>query len=196
MTPATLVGGSGGSPVYEIIVQNAPTVKGIINKVNISLGNTMLATWMEGQVVPYFQEQMINRFATNGGRGVDWAPLQESTKRIRREMGQSDDYAINDRTGEMLETLVSQYHINQGPGVVEMRIPGNDVDELTEEKLRTAQYGKTEANPLFGGTVTRTPARPVLLMDEYDRRAVMLMLQQHVIHSLSKLLTLGSLGSL
>ena len=57
----------------------------------------------------------------------------------------------------------------------------------------TAQMGKSEPNPLFGGTVSITPARPVLVMNQEDRRAVMFMLQVHVINAVSGIFQLGNI---
>lgn len=180
---------------FMVEVQSAP-VQNVINHVMLSVGNGPLADWMERDVVPYFQEQIVDRFAYNGGPDTNWYPLQESTKRIRHAMGQTDDDAINERTGEMLETLASQYEINQAAGAVEAMIPGRGIDELTREKIMTAQMGKSEPNPLFGGAVSITPARPVLIINDTDRKAVMLMLETHISNFVSGVLSLGSIGPL
>jgi hypothetical protein len=178
---------------FAVEVQAAP-VQNVINHVMLSVGNGPLATWMERDVVPYFQEQIVDRFAYNGGSDMNWYPLQESTKRIRQAMGQTDDDAINDRTGAMLETLASQYEINQAAGSAEMMIPGRSVDDLTREKIMTAQMGKSEPNPLFGGAVSITPPRPVLVINDEDSKAVMLMLQTHIVNFVSGVLSLGSVS--
>jgi phage gpG-like protein len=180
--------------VFSVDVDMA-SVQSVINAVNLSLGGGMLRGFMEHQVHPYLQEQIIDRFAYNGGRDSTWAPLKESTKRIRHAMGQYDDWAINDRTGEMMEHLVGSREITTGLSTAQIAVPGDQGDEVMAKKLRTAQHGASEWNDGFGAFVD-TPARPVLVMTSEDRQAIMVMLQVYIMNSVAGIHNLGPLGSL
>jgi len=180
--------------IFSVEVDMAST-QSVINAVNISVGGGMLRSFMEHQVHPYFQDQIVDRFAYNGGRDSTWAPLKESTRRIRHAMGVYDDWAINERTGEMLEHLVGEREITVGLSEAQLAIPGNQGDEVMAKKIRTAQHGASEWNPGFDAFID-TPARPVLVMTAEDRVAVMTMLQIHIMNSVAGMHTLGSLGSL
>jgi hypothetical protein len=180
--------------IFSVEVDMAST-QSVINAVNTSLGGGMLRSFMEHQVHPYFQDQIVDRFAYNGGRDSTWAPLKESTKRIRHAMGQYDDWAINERTGEMLEHLVGTREVNAGLSEATLSIPGDQGDEVMTKKIRTAQHGASEWNDGFGAFVD-TPARPVLVVTAEDRQAVMIMLQVHIMNAVAGMHNLGPLGSL
>lgn len=178
---------------FSVEVDSA-TAQSVINAVELSVGNSPLRMFMEHQVGPYLEDQIVDRFAYNGA-DTTWAPLKESTLRIRHEMGVTDDWAINERTGEMMEHLVNNKKVTAGLAMAEIAVPGDQGDEVMAKKIQTAQHGYSEWNPLMG-QITHTPARPVLALNDKDRKAIMVMLQVHIMNFVGGLHSLGPLGSL
>jgi hypothetical protein len=184
---------SGGAVgVFSVEVDSA-TTQSVLFAVELSV-TSMMRSFMEHMVHPYLQDQIVDRFAYNGG-DTTWAPLKESTKRIRHAMGQYDDWAINERTGEMMEHLVSSRDIAVGYGVAQIAVPGDPGDEVMQKKIGTAQHGNSEWHDGWGAYIN-TPARPVLVLNAADRVAIMNMLQIHIMNSVAGIHTLGPLGSL
>ena len=162
------------------------SVQQLLTMVNVALSPSSLTIFMKRDVQPFLADVMVDRFAYNGTGGVNWAPLAESTLRIRQEMGQTDDDAINDRTGEMLQHLISNSEVTANANVTVLAVPGDQGDEVMRKKIQTAQHGNSEWNPLFG-EVSHTPARPVLDINDEDRAAIVIMLQTHVMNLIGAL---------
>jgi hypothetical protein len=181
-----------GEGVFSIEVDQT-TVTQLFTMVDVALTPPQLAVFMKRDVQPYLAEVMVDRFAYNGTGGTTWAPLAESTRRIRQEMGVSDDWAINERTGDMLEHLISHSEVTSNVNLTTLTVPGDQGDEVMQKKIKTAQEGHSEWNPLFE-QVTHTPARPVLDVTEEDTTAIVTLLQMHVMNLIGALSTpLGSL---
>lgn len=162
-----------------------PTVK--VNAANVHqalgrLAGTMtppsLHAFLQGPVNTYFADLIVNRFAGHGDRGTpggSWAPLEESTIRIRHALGFFDDEATNERTGELLEYVAYSRGWEYFPGGAAMSIPEGNADPILEKKFLTAQEGAVQGpGEMFPGAVT--PARPVLTELTADDHAAVLAL--------------------
>lgn len=178
--------------LFSVHVDSTDTTR-ILTMVDVAIGPPQLAIWLDRDVHPYLVDEIVNRFAYNGTGGTHWAPLAESTIRLRNEMGIHDDFAINERTGEMLEHLMTSRDISVTAMGSSLEVPGGDADDVMAKKLKTAQEGNSEWNPLFQ-TVTHTPARPVLELTTEDMTAILFMLQTHIMNLVGFLhMPLGSL---
>lgn len=167
-----------GQNNFAVTVTNAPRVTSMIRAARISLTDTYLSAWMKSELVPYFQEQIVNRWGGSIGKAA-WPPLTAATKKIRHQMGVMDDGEINIRSGDMFDHLLTNSEVTPIAGAVQMAIPGNQGDWVMEQKIRTAQHGKPPST--FGKTHTGpTPPRPVLTVNAADMAAVMTMLQLHI----------------
>lgn len=177
-----------------MVFVDAFEVREAINAIESAVNPVGLAVFMRGMVAPYFQDQIVDRFAEHGGGqiGGSWAPLEESTERIRHALGYYDDEAVNERTGELLDHLLTNQIQFLGLGV-DMQIPQDTSDTELNKKVSTAQAGHVQGpNEMIPGAVT--PPRPVLGIDSTDLAAVLVMLQTHVmIYASSQLASIGSL---
>lgn len=152
----------------------------LLLRVNTALNPTALSEFLIGDVGPWLQERGRQRFAQEGDDvSGKWAPLQDSTQRIR-EAGQQagfwtvgPEHPINKRTGELED------YITHGVGTT---IPWSSGSSLVfpdpspmpkdlRAKLKTAQRGSP--NP-------RTVARPVLGLNEQDLQVVLTRLLNHI----------------
>jgi len=167
------------------------SVQQLLTMSQLAVSPPQLVIFLNRDVQPWLAERILERFAYNGIE-VDWLPLKESTLRIRHAMGQYDDWAINDRTSEMLEHLLGNHETSIDPLGASLAIPGDSGDEVMTKKLRTAQEGHTEFNPLMGD-VTYTPPRPVLAISAYDEKAIMVMLMNHIMNLVGFLSSMGSI---
>lgn len=133
-----------------------------------------LGAWLETRVVPILQDRARVRFARGGDDAVGgWKALQPSTIQIRTTG--SIDYGatpINVRTGQLRE------YITRGQGRTVMtglgatlRYPGNSPTGILKEKVTTAQRGKN---------TPRTPARPVIGMNENDSIRILTALSVYI----------------
>lgn len=168
---------------------DAESVLKLLNDVERSVAPPALAFFLSSMVSPYFEDQIVDRFAGLGGDGVpggSWAPLQESTVRIRHALGFYDDYAINERSGDLLEWIAMSREFTQTPIGAGMSIP--DEDEGNGElwhKLKVAQVGHVQsASEMIPGAYT--PPRPVLTMNDEDLIAVTKMLHIFVMNFIGR----------
>jgi hypothetical protein len=175
--------------IFEVKVDQT-SVQQLLTMSELAVSPPQLVLWMERRVQPYLADKIVERFAYNGTDGVDWLPLQESTLRIRHSMGQYDDFAINERTGEMMEWLVGNHQIETDPLGATLTIPGDMGDEVMQKKIQTAQEGRSEFNPLFGD-VSHTPPRPVLAIGANDEKQIMASLMSHIMQLIGVLSNLG-----
>jgi len=141
-----------------------------------------LAVYMHDFVSPYFEDQIVDRFAYEGDAASGpWLPLEASTIRIRRALGYSDD-EINDRTGELLDHVAfgRRYQPIGGDTFI-MDIPGiGGTDFMLNRKLITAQRGRVQGSTeMLPGAYT--PPRPVLALDSGDVMAVLRLAQMFVV---------------
>jgi hypothetical protein len=172
------------------IYVDSTTVDSLLAMAKFSVSPAMLSVFLAQRVQPYLAQRIESRFAANGDSASGkWLPLSETSLRIRHEMGQMDDNAINDRTGAMKDHLTSQFAIVGGV-VTELRVPGNPGDDLMSTKIETAQFGGTGS---FNGATTHTPPRPVLAVDATDTAAVVGLLQTHVMDVIGGMHALGGM---
>lgn len=137
--------------------------------------------FLGGPVSAYFEDQIVDTFASLGGGGVpggSWEPLEESTLRIRHALGYWDDYAINERSGKLLYFLIHSRSYNYEAMGASMEI-GKTSDPVLLKKMTVAQEGYTQGSgDMMPGAYT--PPRPVLGLTGEDTAALHVMLQVHI----------------
>jgi hypothetical protein len=156
----------------------------MLNRVNRAIGGASLATWMQTMAIPYFQDEIVDRFAYEGDdRSGEWAPLKDSTNRIREALGYPPEHPINERTGEMLEWLASSGEFIMGLNSAIGTIPGDAPSDILAQKFRTAQMGTNENRMIPGA---HTPPRPVLAVSPAEDMAILLKgLQVHIMQHIA-----------
>ncbi len=155
----------------------------MLTRVMRAVGPLSLESWLSGPVSGYFADEIVDRFAFGGDdKSGDWAPLSETTQRIRRELGFPGSDPINERTGELLEFVAGNREYMAGGDWAMMQIPGDPDSRDLENKLLHAQQG-AQVNPRFPGAVT--PPRPVLAVDETDMMLLLRMLEMYVMESVA-----------
>lgn len=160
------------------IMVDSTSVDRLLAMVKFAASPPMMAVFLSQRVHPYLVDEIEDRFTQNGDAASGaWPDLSPTSLRVRHDMGQMDDSAINDRTGAMKDYLTSQFAIRNGAVTTEMWLPGEIADSLLETKIDTAQHGATGT---FHGHATQTPARPVLALDGADRTVIVGLLQTHV----------------
>lgn len=163
----------GGFIDFEI-VGDRKGVQHMLEVLDTALSPIGLAAFLYGVVGPWVQERAQERFASEGDDvSGKWAPLQETTVRIREDYGFEGSHPINKRTGE-LEEYITQGGVDvvSAPGAAVLKFPGKEpATKGLREKLSTAQRGR--ANP-------QTVARPVLGLNERDLAYTVTMLAFHV----------------
>lgn len=150
---------------------NNRSVDRMLHRMDIALSPPALAEFLMGTVAPYLEGRAESRFLDEGDDVVGaWAPLSAATQNIRASLGYGADHPINVRTGELEE------YITQGPpstlmfpGGAGITLPGAPAQGELLEKMMRAQGGDE-----------RTPARPVLGMNENDLIAVLLQLSTYI----------------
>jgi hypothetical protein len=161
----------------EIVGGTTQDVEVLLRHLNTSLSSTALINFLSNRVQPYLRHRAEQRFIGEGDGTVgSWAPLAEATQHIRATgpWGVGADHPINVRTHEL-----ENYILNGPPSVAEptsggavLKFPGPDnASKSVRRKMKAAQQGKD--NP-------RTPARPILGMDEVDLEFVVTELAFHI----------------
>jgi hypothetical protein len=132
-----------------------------------------LAKFMTRTVGPYLQERARLRFRNEGDDvSGKWAPLSQTTNAFRESSGFPPDHPINQRT-HRLEQYITGTRAGVAPTTdgAQLTFPAVPPDGVMAKKVATAQYGK--AKP-------RTPARPVLGINETDIAFVRLSLEEYI----------------
>lgn len=173
--------------IFTITI-DATQVVHLLDVVEAAISPYGLYEFAEAFVAPYFSDEIVNRFAWHGDSASgDWAPLSAATRRLRHTLGFSDDFAINERTGEFLHFVAYSNEISMIAGGAWVQIPGPPPDGVLAKKLKTAQHGDVQgAGDMLPGAVT--PARPVLAVDAEDMAALVFGLQLHIINYVNTLL--------
>lgn len=139
------------------------------------------ASFMEflgGEAAEFFRDDIESRFNEEGDvKSGFWAPLHESTVRIREQLGYGGDSPILRRTDELFDFLTGEYQMYGGEDWAEMQVPGNPPDPLTVRKLDVAAKG-TNINKRFPGSVT--VPRPPLAVSEADLGKLLELLTMHI----------------
>ncbi len=151
---------------YFSVLTDATEVGELLAATWAALSGPSLAVFLETMASEYFTEEIIDRFAYEGDDASgDWAPLADSTRRIREALGYPGSNPINERTQELLKFVAFHREFGVGPNMGFMDVPGKPDTQSVEAKLRTAQQGSSN-NPLFPGATT--PPRPVLATNAGD----------------------------
>ena len=146
---------------FQMLIDTSD-VQEVLESLDTAHSPEALAAFMAGTIGPYLQERARLRFAKEGDDvSGPWAPLSATTQAFRESGGFPPDHPINHRTGRL------EYYITGTPagatptssGGAMLTFPGTPPTGETARKVATAQYGR--ANP-------RTPARPVLGINEGD----------------------------
>lgn len=156
------------------IVGDERGVQLMLDRIDSALSPVGLAQFLYGGVQPWLEQRAAERFASEGDDASGkWLPLAPATVEIRESQGFEGSHPINKRTGELEQYITqSQVDVTAAPGVGTLRFPGrNAPSKAVAEKLSTAQRGRT---------YPRTPARPVLALNEKDLSVVMTQLAFHV----------------
>jgi len=168
---------------YFSIEVDSTDVDGVLDHLGRALDATSLLLFLRESADPYFQEEILMRFAFEGdAKSGDWERLSPTTQRIRSALGYGGDGPINERTGELLEFAVYHRDFMFGPDWASMSVPGDPTTDSVKDKLEHAQMG-TSDNPLFPGAYT--PPRPVLATDESDMMMLLKMLEMHIMKQLA-----------
>ena len=158
------------------------SVMTMIGAVLDAISPIALTEFMRFYASPYFEDQIIKRFAGHGEAGTPggtWDPLENSTLAIRHALGYTDDEAWNERTGELLHYVAYTRDYSAGPWGATMTIPEGDADPILERKLRTAQEGYVQGpDEMIPGAYT--PPRPVIEINPEDEAAMHALLHMHV----------------
>jgi hypothetical protein len=181
-------GPSAASWMQGSVYVDAFQVQQAIEAVYAAVSPPGLASFLEEYVDPYLDDQIVDRFADQGGGviGGSWAPLEQSTVLIRHALGYNNDDAVNERTGELLNFLLTNDLQTEGFGA-SLQKPESTRDTILERKLRTAQTGYTQGEgDMIPGA--NTPPRPVLGLDATDLVSILKLLQIHVAMYASNLL--------
>ncbi len=157
---------------------DATNVSDLIQRVVAATMGTSLAQFLVAMANPYMTDEIVQRFAYEGdSKSGNWAPLSDTTQRIREAMGFSPDGPINERDGELLDFMINSRDYIAGDDWAMMQLPGDPPSFALEQKLLHAQQGAHD-NGLFPGA--QTPPRPVLATGPDDMMTLLKLLQVHV----------------
>jgi hypothetical protein len=182
-------GRSGGAKNWmgALVAVDATSVDAVLDGIEDAISPYSLLQFMIHDVAPYLSEQIVDVFAGLGNDSIPgggWAPLEDSTLKIRHALGYWDDYAINERSGDLLHYLTHSHDIQLEAFGSSITVPGDTTDPILWKKLKVAQEGWTQgANEMLPGAVT--PARPILGLNDADLMAVTAMLQVHIVNWVS-----------
>lgn len=142
-------------------------VEAMLDRIELTTSPIGLANFLHNRVDPYMRERLEARFRLEGDDVTGpWEPLKQATQDIRSSLGYGAAHPINVRTGELEAYITGSPSgvVYDGIGAV-MTMPGSvPQDPELRTKVRTAQRGKVDP---------RTPARPVMGMNEQDLAVVM-----------------------
>lgn len=160
------------------LIGNEAQVERMLVFLESRLTVSSLFRFLEVRIKPYLIGRVLNRFRSEGDDvSGSWAPLKEPTRRIR-EWGNpqlwdvAPDHPINQRTHEMYEYLTQgtwQVATAGGIGAVLTSPKDKQNNREMRDKLRRAQQGGP-----------RTPARPVLGLNESDLSYFIAQLAFHI----------------
>jgi hypothetical protein len=157
------------------IVGGHDSVQRMLQVLDSALSPTGLAAFLYGSVGEWVKGRAEKRFINEGDDvSGQWTPLAQATVDIREAEGFGGAHPINKRTGQ-LEEYITRGAISvtttQGQGV--MRYPASSTGGELRDKIKTAQQGQQ---------FPKTPARPVLGLNETDLSTVLTMLAFHIQH--------------
>ena len=144
-----------------------------MRNIEVALTGAGLSIFVSTRVRQWLQERAEARFAAEGDEASGkWAPLTETTNKIRQSLGYPPGGPINVRTGEL------KRHVVEGKGDVGIdgfgvtyHWPGGNVTPGIERKMSGAQVGRPG----------RQPARPVAAVDITDAAGVLVLLSDFIL---------------
>lgn len=167
--------------IFNIEVEDKE-VRELLEDVRLAISPLSLVEFLQEDATEFFRNDIESRFNEEGDvKSGFWAPLAESTVQIREQLGVGGSEPINRRTDEMFDFLMGPYQIFVGGSWVEMQVPGDPPDPITERKLEVATKG-TSQNSLFPNSYT--PPRPVLAFSEMDMATLLQKLEFHIIYKI------------
>jgi len=173
-----------------VIAVDVRQVEEVLDRAVEAVSPPSLMFFLQGAVSPYMREQIIDRFADEGD-DHPWAPLKESTRKIKDALGIAD--TTNVRSGALLKWITTTREYKMLPYGASMQIPGEPSTTELQRKLMHAQFGGVQGpNDLMPGAVT--PPRIVLDFNGEDLAAVTVLLQSYIMTYIS--LGLADMGSL
>lgn len=155
------------------LVGNDRGVQAMLTRMDTLLSPPAIAGFLGAKVDPYLRGRARSRFRAEGDDVTGaWVPLASATREIRAQMGYGAEHPINRRTGQLEEYIAgSPNQINIHALGATLTLPGQPPVGEIKSKVETAQKGKS---------YPRTPARPVLGMNEKDLAYVLTALAFHV----------------
>jgi hypothetical protein len=160
------------------LIGNTEQVERMLVFLESRLTISSLMRFLEVRIKPYLKERVDRRFRNEGDDVTgSWAPLSQATRNIRQwgnpqlwDVG--PDHPINQRTHEMYEYLTqgTWQVVSSGATGALLSSPREKQNKREmRNKLRRAQQGDS-----------RTPARPVLGLNEADLTFFLAQLAFHI----------------
>lgn len=142
-----------------------------------ALSNDNIGFWLDVTADPYLKRRIEARFASEGDSAVGkWADLSDYTVARRESLGYPGEHPILVNSGELEKYLVNTAgNINETPDGVTLSVPGEAGAGKLEVKVAVHQKGSRK---------NRTPARPMLAVDEIDAEMLLSSLTNHLMESL------------
>lgn len=151
-------------------------LEGTLARLDTALSPAGLSVFLTGVVAPWIRERAENRFMNEGDDVVGkWAPLMPATQEIRGrgDWGVGPAHPINRRTGDLEEYITrSNTSVIAAADSALLIYPDTAPSKPgLKAKVETAQKGKSRP---------KTPARPVLGVNERDLVFVMQSLSTYI----------------
>lgn len=141
-----------------------------LNAIRGVMSGFSLYYFLRDEGMKYLRKRAVERFDDEGDDASGkWTPLAEATVGIRESEGYPGAHPINKRTGELERYITSGGWpaFRQTPQMASLTWPGREPSGELGRKFRTAQSGRA---------FPRTPARPVLAINERDTYTMLGML--------------------
>ncbi len=164
----------------QIIVDDTD-VRHLLDTFEDSVTPISLERLLSGGVADALRYRAQNRFTSEGdGASGKWAALRPATEDIREFLGYPRAHPINKRSGELRKFIgQSKGSAVTMPDGAAMIWPELSRSGDIEDKLEVAQRGSPRgANPWFLNA--RTPARPVVALDQVDVALVLVAVSTHL----------------
>lgn len=157
------------------IYVGAESAEDAITSLVYSTSPPALAYFMHTRALNWLQRRARDRFATEGDDASGgWQLLTDATVNIREAKG-FVPIRINRRTSELHNWVVNaEGAVVTSPSLTQLTWPGPAGGGELEEKMRTAQQGKSDP---------RTPARPVVAVNEVDLMSILTLLGDFLLHA-------------
>lgn len=133
-------------------------IQAVLMRMDTALNPVSIAEFLGATVEPWFHTRTQDRFLSEGDDVTGkWVPLSAATREIRTSQGFGAEGPINVRTTQLENYIVNSPGLLESAGSASLTLPGTPATDVLQKKLTTAQEGDR-----------RTPARPVLGMNEKD----------------------------